>query len=88
MTKSKGKMSMKNKNCELDQISTLALKEVITACLPTITCTVNMTLTRGDFIADWKLATVRPLLKKTSSEPLHKNYRPVSNLPLLSKLVE
>ena len=41
------------------------LKEVITACLPTITHIVNMSLTREDFITDWKLAIVRPLLKKT-----------------------
>ena len=46
-------MGMKNKNCELDQISTLTLKEVITACLPTITCIVNMSHTRGDFFTDW-----------------------------------
>ena len=48
------------------------LKEVITACLPTITCIVNMSLTRGDFITDWKLAIVIPLLKKPGSKPLHK----------------
>ena len=53
----------KNKNCELDQISTLTLKEIITACLPTIIHVVNMSLTRGDFITDWKLAIVKPLLK-------------------------
>ena len=53
-------MSMKNKNCKLDQISTLRLKEIITACLPSITCIVNMSLTRGDFIIDWKLAIVKP----------------------------
>ena len=81
-------MSIKNKNCELDQIGTLMLKEVITVCLPTITCIVNMSLKRGDFITDWKLAIVRPLLKKPGSEPLHKNYRPISNLSFLSKLVE
>ena len=56
-------MGMKNKNCELDQISGLMLKEVITACLPTTTYIVNMSLTRGDFITDWKLAIVRSLLK-------------------------
>ena len=55
-------MGMKNKNCELDQISTLMLKEIITACLPTIMCIVNMSLTRGDLITDWKLAIVQPLL--------------------------
>ena len=47
-----------------------------------------MSLTRGDFITDWKLAIVRPLLKKLGSEPLHKSNRPVSNLLFLSKLVE
>ena len=30
-------IGMKNKNCELDQISTLTLKEAIIACLPMIT---------------------------------------------------
>ena len=80
-------MGMK-KSCKLDQISTPALKEIIAACLLTITCIVNMSLTRGDFITDWKLAIVRPLLKNPHSKPLHKNYRPVSNLSFLSKLVE
>ena len=79
---------MKNKNCELYQISTLTLKEIITACLPSITHIVNMSLSRGDFITDWKLAIVKPLLKKSGSEPLHRNYRSVSNLCFLSKLVE
>ena len=36
-------MGMKNKNCELDQISTLTLKEIINACLPTITHSQNVT---------------------------------------------
>ena len=81
-------MSMKSKNFKLDQISTPTLKEIITACLPSITHIVNMSLTRGDFIADWKLAIVKPLLKKPGSGPLHRNYRPVSNLCFLSKLVE
>ena len=78
---------MKNKSCELDQISTRTLIEIIAAYLLTITWIVNMSLTRGAFITDWKLAIARPLLKP-GSEPLHKNYRPVSNLSFLSKLVE
>ena len=56
-------MCMKNKNCKLDQISTQMLKEIITTCLPSITHIVNMSLTRGDFITDWKLAIVKPPLK-------------------------
>ena len=79
---------MKNKNCEIDQISTLTLKEIITAYLPTITHKFNMSLTRGDFITHWKLAIVRPFLKKPGSESLHKDYRTVSNLSFYSKLVK
>ena len=56
-------MSMKITDCKLDQISTLTLNEIITVCLPSITHIVNMSLTRGDFITDWKLAMVKPLLK-------------------------
>ena len=36
----------------------------------------------------WKLATVRPLLKKIGLDLIDKNYRPVSNLPFLSKVLE
>ena len=35
-----------------------------------------------------KLAVVRPLLKKAILDLIFKNYRPVSNLPFLSKLTE
>ena len=56
-------MGMKNKSCILEQISTSMLKEINATCLPTITHIVNMSLTRGNFTADWKLAIVRPLLE-------------------------
>ena len=47
-----------------------------------------MSLTKGDFNEDWKTAIVRILLEKPGLELIHKNYRPVSNLCFLSKLVE
>ena len=80
-------MGMKNKSCKLDQVSTLMLK-IVTSCLLTITHIVNMSLTSGDLITDWKWAIVRSLLKNIGIEHFHKNYRPVSNLSFLSKLVE
>ena len=64
------------------------LKEIVISCLPAITCIVNMSLTSGDYLTDWKFAILRPLLKTPDSKPLHKNYRPVSNLSFLSKLVQ
>ena len=36
----------------------------------------------------WKRAVVKPLLKKPGLECIFKNYKPVSNLPALSKLIE
>ena len=77
-------MEMKNKSCELDQNDTSTLKDIFAVCLPTITQIVNMSLTNRDLNEDWKTAIVRP----PGLELVHKNYRPVSNLCFLSKLVK
>ena len=37
---------------------------------------------------EWKIAIIRPLLKKLGLTLIHSNYRLVSNLPFLSKVVE
>ena len=42
----------------------------------------------GEFCLEWKTAEVRPLLKNPAIEHLHKNYRLVSKLCFLSKLVK
>ena len=47
-----------------------------------------MSLTTGTFPLNWKTAIVRPLIKQARLELSKKNYRPVSNLCFLSKLVE
>ena len=83
----KGIMSMKNKSCELDAISTNLLKELLPTCIGTITHIVNTSLTKGIFANNWKTAIVHPLLKN-GFNLLMNNYRPVSNLCFLSKLVE
>ena len=36
----------------------------------------------------WKCPIVTPLLKKSGLEAIHKNYRPVSNLAFISKIIE
>ena len=36
----------------------------------------------------WKTAIIKPLLKNVGLDPVMKNYRPVSNLPFMSNLVE
>ena len=49
----------------------------------------NKSFTTGYFPQHMKVAVVRPRLKKSGLDPtLPSNYRPVSNLPFLSKLIE
>ena len=42
----------------------------------------------GHFFKDWKLAIVRPLIKSLKKGTEKSNYRPVSNLQFISKVVE
>ena len=49
---------------------------------------INKSLTEGVFSIHWKMAIICPLLKKLGFELIAGNYRPVSNLPFLSKVVE
>ena len=79
---------MNNKSCELDIISMDKLKEILDSCISTIMKIVNISLTTGQFCDQWKTAIVKPLLKKLGLELTNKNYRPVSSLCFISKLVE
>ena len=81
-------MSMKSKCHELDALPTSFLKRMIDVCLPSITKIVNVSLETGQFTYQWKVVIVRPLLKKLGMDLIKKNYRPVSNLSFLSKVIE
>ena len=81
-------MTMKSKSCELDTVPTYIFKEILPACLESLSTIVNLSLTIGEFSGDWKTAIICPLLKKTRLEPINMNYRPVSNLCFISKLVD
>ena len=77
------------KSCELDPIPTTFLFEHLDILLPTITNIINTSLTTGIVPRDLKTAVVKPLLKKPPLEKnLLKNYRPISNLSFLSKILE
>ena len=80
--------SMQSKSCELYAIPIHMLKGPIDKCLPDNTKIVNISLTEGIFSDKWKVAIVRPLLKKAGPVLINKNYQPVSNLFFLSKLME
>ena len=79
---------LKSKSCELDAIPTPILKKMLPDVIPLIIEIVNISLTDGCFCRDWKMAVVRPLLKCLGLQLVLANYRPVSNLTFLSKIIE
>ena len=82
-------MNSPNKSCEIDSIPTWLLKECIDELLPLITTLINRSLSTGKFPEHFKEAIIRPRLKKTNSDIDElKNYRPVSNLNFISKIIE
>jgi hypothetical protein len=77
------------KSSPLDHIPTFLLKKVAEILVTPITKLVNLSLSLGVFPDDMKLAVVTPLLKKPNLNPdVLNNYRPVSNLSFLSKIIE
>ena len=66
----------------------IASSKCVDVLLPLITKIINLSLDSGYFPHTWKCALVRPLLKKDGLPPFFKNFRPVSNLAFISKLVE
>ena len=78
-----------SKSCELDALPTWLLKECLTSLLPLITRIVNVSLTEASVPAVLKKALLKPLIKKALLDSEQKkNYRPVSNLEFVSKLIE
>ena len=74
--------------CVLDTIPTKLLKAHQDVFLPLVTRLLNLSLTTGVFPNTWKRVIVRPLLKKSGLERVFKNYRSVSNLNFILKLLE
>ena len=75
--------------CILDPIHTKLLKLCKHEIAPVITQIVNLSLDGAEVPTSLKNAAIRPLLKKSSLDPNNfKNFRPVSNVPFLSKVIE
>ena len=78
-----------NKSCCLDPIPAQLIKLCMDELVPIITLITNMSLISGVMPSNLKEAVLIPLLKKIRLDPeLFKNFRPVSNLTFLSKLIE
>ena len=79
--------SSPSKSCDLDPIPTSLVKECADILITPITKIVNYSITEGSYC--FKMAYVTPLQKKPSLDRnILKNYRPVSNLSFISKLIE
>ena len=73
----------------LDPIPTWLIKEGRSELLPVMTNIINSSLRSSQVPKSMKSAIVTPLLKKSTLDPdILKNYRPVSNLSYISKLLE
>ena len=81
-------MEMPTKTCESDIIPTKLLKEILPTVIPALTKIANLSINNGEFSEKWKSATIKPLIKSQCKGTIHQNYRPVSNLTFLSKVIE
>ena len=76
-----------NKSPGIDQISMRIIKDSLPAILPTITPIINTSPVSGIFPRDWKMAVIKPIPKNADHEQAINN-RPISLLPILSKVCE
>lgn len=77
------------KTCQLDPLPASLTKLCLEDVLPSMTSIVNASLQSGVFPDCLKQALVTPILKKASLDvDEFKNFRPVSNLPFLGKVIE
>ena len=77
------------KSCELDPIPSKLLIECLDSILPSLTDLFNSSLASGIFPQCFKSALVTPILKKKCLDHNDlNNYRPVSNLCFIAKILE
>ena len=63
------------------------LKETADQISPSLTMLFNKSLRLGIFPGDWKVANIVPIFKKGKKEFVE-NYRPISLIPVISKVLE
>ena len=76
-------------HCSLDPINISKITRAYDSAVPFIVLIINQCFAECTFVKSEKLALLRPLLKKTGLNVEEKNnYRPISNLTFLSKIIE
>ena len=78
-----------NKQCSTDPMPTWLLKDCVDDLAPYLTLTFSLSLQSGVVPAVFKASVICPRLKKACLDPSDvKNYRQISNLTVMSKLLE
>ena len=81
--------SLPNKQCGLDPIPTWLLKKLSLVLAPFLVRLFNSSLSTGHVPSSFKIAQVWPMIKKATLDPHQpSSYRPISNLSVISKLLE
>ena len=82
-------MKSTSKSCSLDPWPTFLVLDYLDILITPITSIINASLEQGKCTDFFKQAHVTPILKKSSlDKEILKNYRPVSNLNFISKILE
>ena len=76
------------KSCILDPLPTWLLLKCKSPILPILSNIINMSISLSHIPNTLKSAMILPLLKSCNLSLIYKNYRPVSNLKFISKVLE
>ncbi len=76
-----------SKSTGIDNIPAIALKLSAEVIGPSLTWIYNLSIKTGIYVGEWKKAWVIPIFKSDDRQRCE-NYRPISILPIVSKILE
>ena len=74
-------------SCGFDDMSSKFFKQITTSIIKPLILVINQIFNTGIFPDNLKIAKVVPIFKK-GDDTLPNNYRPISLLPVISKVIE
>ena len=81
-------MNCKNKSPGVDFLDGRLLKPIVGIVAPVVTHIINLCLTKNIWLQGWKIAKIIPIPKNKKLQFSESNSRPISLLPILSKIME